>query len=544
MNEPNAVPKIALQENLIRRVNVGDMLTRSAARAPTHTALVEGPRRLSYRELNDWVNRSAHGLVALGYRPGDALGLMSGNCIEFLVTYFACAKIGVVCTPVNLFWRQGELSYVLTHAQVRGVVVQERYLGELAQALGDLPAVRDVILMAGSAGSDVSLPGHVDLISLVQLGESQPGTEPEMLIDDRAPLSYLYTSGTTSAPKGVVGNHLAIYLETLGVVIDLEMKARDRVVAMMPMFHTAQLNAFCTPTIASGATLYILEGFDAKILLDLIEAEQITITFGLPMMYRALLDEQQQRTRTVSSLRRAVYAMAPMPDDDLRRLIEVFGCELSLMFGQTEMSPASTCFRPEHQLSHPGAIGMPSINVQAGIMDERGELLPWGQSGEIVYRSPHLLTEYLRDQGASREAFKHGWFHSGDVGHFGQDGMLWFEDRHKDVIKSGGENIASIEVEKALYAVEPKLAEVVVVGLPHERWGEAVTAVVTLRSGETIDAEGVLVRLRQKLSPFKCPKAIIVVGEMPKTATGKIQKTKVRQNFADYFRADKRLASV
>jgi len=241
-----------------------------------------------------------------------------------------------------------------------------------------LPGVREVIAIEGPVPADAGLPQRIASLSLQQLGAGQPATEPEVLVDDRAALSYLYTSGTTSAPKGVVGNHLAIYLETLGVVIDLEMKASDRVAAMMPMFHTAQLNGFCTPTIASSATLYILEAFDAKNLLDLIDAEQITMTFGLPMMYRAMLEEQQQRPRTVSGLRRAVYAMAPMPDDDLRRLMDVFGCELSLLFGQTEMSPASTCFRPEHQLSHAGAIGMPSINVQAGIMDDLGQCCPGG----------------------------------------------------------------------------------------------------------------------------------------------------------------------
>jgi acyl-CoA synthetase (AMP-forming)/AMP-acid ligase II len=542
MNQAPSASEFALQGNLSRRVNVGDMLTRSAARTPHKTALVEGPRRLSYRDFNDGVNRCAHGLLALGYRPGDALGLMAGNCIEFLVIYYACAKIGVVCTPLNLFWRQGELSYVLDHAQVRGVVAQQRWLGELALVLGELPGIREVIALEGPVPADAGLPAHVRPMSLEQLGAGQPAIEPEVLLEDRAALSYLYTSGTTSAPKGVVGNHLAIYLETLGVIIDQEMRAGDRVAAMMPMFHTAQLNAFCTPAIASSATLYILEAFEAKTLLDLIDAEQITLTFGLPMMYRALLEEQQQRPRTVSSLRRAVYAMAPMPDDDLRRLMDAFGCELSLMFGQTEMSPASTCFRPEHQLSHPGAIGMPSINVQVGIMDDAGQLLPWGQPGEIVYRSPHLLTEYLRDAQATQTAFAHGWFHSGDVGHFDTEGMLWFEDRHKDVIKSGGENIASIEVEKALYAVEPKLAEVVVVGLPHERWGEAVTAVVTLRPGESIDAEEVLRKVRGKLSPFKCPKAILVVEAMPKTATGKIQKAQVRKNFVGHFQVQDKSA--
>ena len=525
----------ALQLNLAQRVNVGDMLTRSAARDPHKTALVEGARRISYQDFNHWVNRTAHGLLALGYRQGDALALMSGNCMEFLVTYYACAKIGVVCTPLNLFWRQGELSYVLGHAQVRGVVAQQRWLGELALVLGDLPAIRDLIVIEGPAPADIALPQRVQVQSLAQLGDGRAQTDPEVLVQDRAPLSYLYTSGTTSAPKGVVGSHLAIYLESLGVIIDTELKAKDKVVAMMPMFHTAQLNAFCTPTIASNATLYILEAFDPVVLLDLIEAEQITMFFGLPMMFRALLEEQERKPRKVSSLRRTVYAMAPMPDDDLRRLIDVFGCELSLMFGQTEMSPASTCFRPEHQLSHPGAIGTADINVQVGIMDDAGNLLPREQSGEIVYRSPHLLTEYLHDEKATREAFRYGWFHSGDVGHFGADGMLWFEDRHKDVIKSGGENVASIEVEKALYAVEPKLAEVVVVGLPHERWGEAVTAVVTVRPGETIDPDELLAKVKQKLSPFKCPKAIIVVDAMPKTATGKIQKNQVRKDFAAYF---------
>lgn len=445
MNERHASPAMALQANLSRRVNVGDMLTRSAARAPHRIALVERSCRLNYRAFNEAVNRCAHGLLGLGYRRGDVLGLMASNCIELLVAYYACAKIGVVCTPVHLFWRQGELSYVLGHARVRGVMVQQRWLGELALALPELTAVQEVIVIAGTAPVEITLPGRIRSLTLAQLTADLPADEPEVLVEHRAALSYLYTSGTTSAPKGVVGNHLAIYLEALGVVIDTEMKARDRMAAMMLMFHTAQLNAFCTPTIAANATLYILESFDAPKLLDLIQAEGITSFFGLPMMFRGLLDEQQLRPRKVSSLRRAVYAMAPMPDDELRRVMDMFGCELSLMFVQTEMSPASTCFLPEHQLSLAGAISMPSIIVQASIMDDQRGLLSWGKSSEIVYRSPHLLTEYLLDEAASHEALRFGWFHSGDVGHFDTNDMLWFEDRHRDVIESGGENIASIK---------------------------------------------------------------------------------------------------
>jgi acyl-CoA synthetase (AMP-forming)/AMP-acid ligase II len=260
------------------------------------------------------------------------------------------------------------------------------------------------------------------------------------------------------------------------------------------------------------------------------------VIFGLPVMYRTLMDRQIDERHDVSSLRLAVYAMAPMASDELRRAIEVFDCGFSLMFGQTEMSPVAAFFRPEHQLSHPGAAGTPSINVQVGIMDEAGTLLPEGQSGEIVYRSPQALVGYLRNEEATEEAFRHGWFHSGDVGHFDTDGILWFEDRFKDVIKSGGENVASLEVETALYGTEPAILDAAAVGLPHDRWGEAITAFVVLRPGETIDEALVLAKLRDRLSPFKCPKAIIVVEEFPKTATGKVQKVELRRRFADFYK--------
>ena len=214
-----------------------------------------------------------------------------------------------------------------------------------------------------------------------------------------------------------------------------------------------------TPAIAVGASIFIQRGFDPTRLLDLIESERLTLTFALPMMYRAMLEHLGQRARDVTSLRLAIYAMAPMPTHELRNAIETFGCDFALMFGQTEMNPLSVYFRPEHQLSHPGAVGTPSPNVQVAIMDQAGRFLPQGQSGEIVYRSPQVMSGYLHDPAATDAAFAHGWFHSGDCGHFDPDGILWFEDRFKDVIKTGGENVASIEVEKALYAADPCVQE-------------------------------------------------------------------------------------
>ena len=529
-----------LYANLIRRTNVGDTLTRTAARLPNQLAIVEGERRMNYKSLDEQVNRMAWGLVASGYKRGDALALIAGNSVEFLLTYYSCAKLGVACVPVNLGWKPAEVAYVLEHSRARGVVIESQLLESLATVLLDATRLEDIIVAPGTAqsgaGQSWKPPGSTKRFSTLEdLLQAGNESSPEVYVEDRDAITYLYTSGTTAAPKGVVGSHLSIYMESLTSAMENRFGPEDRTVAMMPMFHTAQLNGIITPIVIVGGTIVIMRAFEPAKMLELIEREHATHIFGLPMMYRMVLDHPDVAKRDLSSLRRATYAMAPMPDDDLRRAMKVFGCEFSLGFGQTEMAPITTVFQPHQQLTHTGSVGTPSYNVQVAIMDDEGRILGNGATGEIVYRGPHAMEGYLRDEAATAAAFAHGWFHSGDIGHFDQDGVLWFEDRKKDVIKTGGENVSSIEVEKALYACDPRIQETVVVGLPHPRWGEAITAVVVPKPGETISEAEVLTNAKERLAGFKVPKAVVITDQMPHTSTGKVQKHVLRDQLRDYY---------
>jgi acyl-CoA synthetase (AMP-forming)/AMP-acid ligase II len=498
-----------LQRNLISRVNVGDTLTRTAWRTPDVESVVDAERRLTYRELNAEVNRVANTLLARGYERGDAMILIAGNCADFLVAYYAMAKIGVVSVPINLLWGKREVAYVVGHCKPKGAIVEPMFAP----------------LLEGAELEVFQTP-------LRELANGASDAEPEVYVEDRDPLGYMYTSGTTSAPKGVVQSHLAVYVNALSASMGVGVDDQWRLGLFMPLFHTAALNALAASCLLRGGTLFLMRGFDPGALLETIERERLTYFLGLPMMLRAVIDHPGFGERDLSSLTLVGYAMAPMPDEDLKRAIDAFGCDLSLGFGQTEMSPLTTVFRPEHQLLYPGSVGTQIPNVQTAIMDDEGKLLPPGQAGEIVYRSPQTMEGYLNDEEATREAFKFGWFHSGDIGRFDENGVLWFEDRKKDVIKTGGENVASLEVERALYDAEPRIAECVVIGLPDPRWGEAITAIVVPKAGETLAEDEVIAAARTRLAGFKAPKRVIFVSEMPHTPTGKVQKNVLREQYS------------
>ncbi|WP_078427449.1 long-chain-fatty-acid--CoA ligase [Alkalihalobacterium alkalinitrilicum] len=518
-----------VENNLIHRVNVGDILKRSMERYPNKTAIVEGDQRYSYTEFNAMVNKAANVLLSLGLGRGDKIALLSSNSIEFLQIYFACAKAGVTIVPINLALVTQEINYILNDSKAKLIIAEDTYLDKLPEH-SLIPSLKYTIVIQNKETEAI----NNNLYIWNSLWENESDQEVQVEVDDRDLMQCLYTSGTTSNPKGVMSSHVAVYLQTLGTAFDLKFTENDISVAMMPLYHTAQLNALTTPVIIAGGTTIIMKAFEPKELLRLIDKERVTQIFGLPMMYRSLMDHPDLSKTDLSSLRLSVYAMTPMPNNELKRAIETFGCDFTLLFGQTEMAPVTTVFRPEHQLTKTGAVGTAGVNVDVSIMDDDGNILPNGEIGEIVYRSPQTMEGYLNDKDKTKDAFKSGWFHSGDYGYLDEDKILWFVDRKKDIVKSGGVNVSSIEVEKVLLQNEG-VENAVVVGLPHRYWIEALTAFIIPKQGVEIDEAMIIKYCKTNLGKFKVPKKVVVVDEFPLTSTGKIQKHIIREKYKSLF---------
>lgn len=419
---------------------------------------------------------------------------------------------------------------MLEDSGARTVIIEDGFLDRLP--LDGKEGLLDHVIVVGAGG----LPENHDSVRFHDWNvwwQNESDADIDWPVNDRDLMQILYTSGTTSQPKGVMMSHLAVYLESLGTAFECKNTEKDIGLAMLPFYHS-QFNAFLTPLIIAGGKIVIMKKFDPVECMRLIHEQKVTQMLGLPMMYRMLIEHPERKKYDLSSLRLCIYAMAPMPDRDLRLAIETFACDFALVFGQTEMAPVAVVFRPEHQLVKPGAVGTPSINVEVGVMDERGELLPANQVGEIVYRSPQAMEGYLGDHEKTTEAFAHGWFHSGDSGYLDEDALLWFVDRKKDMVKTGGVNVSSIEVEKVIF-MDQRIQNVAVVGLPHAHWSEALTAFVIPKAGEIVTEEEVLRFCKSQLGGYKVPKRVVILDQFPMTATGKIQKHLLRREHEQLY---------
>ncbi|MEJ3657399.1 acyl-CoA synthetase [Actinomycetes bacterium KLBMP 9759] len=505
---------------MARQHAVGDLLRRTARRVPSKLAVVAGDLRVTYAEFDVAVNRCANALAARGLAKGDRFALLSHNSWQYAVLAFATARLGVVLVPVNFMLGAEEIAFILRHSGATAMVVEDALVPTAEKALASAGVTGGVRGCIGGAPE-----GWEDVDDWWTVGHAH---DPEVAVADDDPLRLMYTSGTESRPKGVMLSSRSLVAQYVSCVIDGGMSADDVEVHSLPLYHCAQLDCFLSVDVYLGATSIILPAPDPAAILATIERERATKLFCPPTVWIALLRHPDFERRDLSSLRKGYYGASAMPVEILKELRQRLpDVAFWNFYGQTEMAPLATILRPHEQLSHAGSAGRPAVNVETMLVDDDNEPVPVGEVGEIVHRSPHAALGYYEDEEKTAAAFRGGWFHSGDLGVMTEDGYLSVVDRKKDMIKTGGENVASREVEEAIYQLDG-VAEVAVFGIGHPHWIEAVTAVVVPKDGAELTEDAVHAHAREHLAGYKRPKYVVFADALPKNPSGKILKRALR----------------
>ena len=499
----------------MRNEGLGSWPARRARKTPHRTALIHGDTTLSYAGLHTRVTRLAHALRARGIRRGDRVAYLGPNHPSYLETLFAAGVLGAVFVPLNTRLAGPEIAYQLSDSGARALVYGPSHAG----------------LVAG-------LPGSTDVRTYVEVGPeyeqllAEAPTEPidEPVIPDDTCI-IMYTSGTTGRPKGAMLTHGNLTWNAINVLVDHDLIADERALVSAPLFHTAGLNMLTLPVLLKGGTCVLVEAFDADATFDLIAQHRITFMFGVPTMFEQVARHPRWADADLSSLRILTCGGSPVST----WLITAYG-ERGLTFlqgyGMTEASPGTLLLDAEHCASKVGSAGVPHFFSDVRVV--RPDLAPVdvGETGEVVLRGPHVMPGYWGLPEETAASFTDGWFRSGDAARIDEDGYVFIVDRIKDMIISGGENIYPAEIEDLLLG-HPDIAECAVIGVPDEKWGEVPRAVVVPREGATPDPDEILASLAGRLAKYKIPKSVVVADELPRTASGKLLKSRVRKRYGN-----------
>ena len=511
-----------------RSHSLADIPRRSARKQPDKTAIIDGDVVLSFAEFDHLVDRAAAALHDNGLLPGARVALLSRNCWQYAVLAFATARAGVVLVPINFMLTPEEISYILGHSHATGFIVEDDLVPVAEQAMVSSAVTRKVALTSTGGSSPSGWASFDEWLTTT-------ADVPDCRIDDDQLLRVMYTSGTESRPKGVMHSSRSLMWQYISTIVAGSMSGDDVEIHSLPLYHCAQLDNFLTTDVYLGATSIILPRPDPELVLRTIERHGVTNYFAPPTVWISLLRSPVFDEVDLSSLRKGYYGASPMPTEilhEMRRRLP--NLRLWNFYGQTEMAPLASALGPAEQDAHAGAAGRPVVNVETVILDDNDVPVAPGTVGEIAHRSPHLMLGYLDDEDKTAQAFAGGWFHSGDLGFYDEHGLLHVVDRKKDMIKTGGENVASREVEEVLYR-HKGIEEVAVFGVAHPVWVEAVVAAVVPRAGSSLTEEDVLRHCRDHLAGFKTPKQVFFVDSLPKNPSGKLLKRDLRQRFSLEF---------
>ncbi|HEX3796807.1 MAG TPA: long-chain fatty acid--CoA ligase [Acidimicrobiales bacterium] len=500
-------------------VNWFGVLAHHAIRHPERPMTVFEGEVITYGEMAERVVAMAAGLHQQGIGRGDVVGLLSYNCPEFLQTIFAVNYLGAIVMPINWRLAAAEVRFILEHAEAR-VLVCDPVLGDVAnQATKGLghPLLKVSI---GPSGQ----PGWTPLTEL-EIGGTPP---PPVRAGPDDVHRLMYTSGTTGRPKGVMLSHANLAWKNLAHMVEFGFTAADLGLACGPLYHVGALDLTTTTLLAAGASIIIHRTFDAATVVDELERSQVTTVWLAPAMVNAIMALPDVESRDLSSVRVIINGGEKMPIPLIERIGRAFpSAWFADAYGLTETVSGDTFLDHEHIVSKLGSVGRPCLHLELEIWNEQGERARAGDRGEIVLRGPKVFKGYWRDPEATEQAFAGGWFHTGDIGVMDEDGYVFIVDRLKDMIVSGGENIAGSEVERVLYE-HAAVLEAAVVGRVDERWGEVPVAFVVLRPDHSTTEDELTTHCAGQLAKFKVPKAITFLDALPRNPSGKILKRDLR----------------
>jgi len=478
------------------------------------TALVSGEERLTYAELEARSGRVSGAFAAAGVGLGDRVAVMLKNRNEFLEVLFGATRLGAICVPMNFRLSGDEIAYLLGDCDPRVVVFQSDLAEVVERGAGQ----------AGFGGLLLCIDGAEATYPAWRSAGQQ---RAPVLLDPAAPAMIMYTSGTTGRPKGAVITHENVRTTAANIAGDWGLRHDDVTLVVNPIFHVV-LHVLCMPLLRLGGTVILMENFDARRALELIVAERVSVMFAVPTAWQAMVDEPDFAHADLSALRFAAGGGAAVPVR-LMKLLADRGIPFRQGFGLTETTSGATTMRPEDDAGHRGSIGRPFFAVEARVVGSDGETLGPEEPGELVLRGRNVCSGYWNKPDETARAFSDdGWFYTGDIGRQDDAGFFYILDRKKDVIISGGENIASIEVEQTLLS-HPAVREAAVIGVPHARWGETPCAIVSLR--EEVGEAELIGHCRARIARYKAPTSVVIVDELPKTASGKIDKPRLRERY-------------
>jgi len=498
-------------------MNISSLLIESAACRPEHPAIRFPKQTITYKELNKQVDRLAHGLIRAGLHLGDVCVLMMPNSIEWVVVYYALAKVGAVVLPVNFLYKVGELEHIFKDSGARAFIGHKDYLESPRQVMEHLPMMN--LRIAQGVLQDQGFLPLEDLCVNDEIFHPYPTRDDDTW-------AIIYTSGTTGHPKGAMLTHHNLTNNAMTVANMRSTDPNAVVFGVLPFFHIYGQTSVLNASIYLGLTIRLWSHFDVEELFSAIEEEENSILIAVPTILNRLSELADIRSPSRSGLRYCVSGGASLPVEVLRRFENRFQTTIYEGYGLTECSPVCV-ENPFGRPTRPGSIGTPIPGFKARIVNDQDEDVSNGAVGELMIHGPGVMKGYFNQPGATAETLRGGWLHTGDLARRDEDGYIYIVDRKKEMIIRGGYNVYPREIEEILYA-HPDVVEAAVLGIPHPDLGEEVAAVVVLRKGACATPEELVQFVKGRVAPYKYPRRIQVVEELPKNHTGKILKRAIR----------------